>query len=79
MLPHDTGSSHRDMDDSNRSLCSFGFWCFSSSGLGNLQESEVAEEVTVHGTNENNLAYDLWWYSSYTIKGCESIGKKSAV
>ena len=59
MLPHETTSSPWAMDDPNRSLCSFGFWCFYNSGLGNLQESEVAEEVTVEGTNENNLEYDL--------------------
>lgn len=43
------------MDDPNRS-----FEQFFHSELGNLQESEVAEEVAVQGTNENNLEYDLW-------------------
>ena len=59
------------MDDPNRS-----FEQFFHSELGNLQESEVAEEVAVQGTNENNVEYDLWWYSSYTTKGCKSMGKK---
>lgn len=76
ILTHDTSSSPWTMEDPNTFLCSFGFWCFSNSGLGNLQEAEVAEETTVQGRNENNVEYDPWWYSCYTTKGCKSIGKK---
>lgn len=60
-------------------LCSFAFfWCFSNSRLSNLQESEVAKEATIQGAKDN-LEYELWWYSSYTIEVCFSIGKKIAV